>query len=123
MSYYLNFAHIMHRCNKDQASVLLVNNDSSDQYLCSSVPTVPDDTPQMSTCSIKKSEMSSGNWSILLLGNNGIGDPFAWQRDFHLFVAVPQTVTTTSTVIVTVTTTPVVVPSSKFTLEGMPTVD
>ncbi len=49
----------------------------------------------MSTCPVLKGQMSSGNWSILTLGNNGNGDPFSYQRDFTLQVGPQQTVTTT----------------------------
>ncbi|CAK4030452.1 Hypothetical predicted protein [Lecanosticta acicola] len=94
-------------CNNDTASVVLVNDQSSDQYECTSVPTVPNDTPEMTTCPITNNEMSSGNWSLILIGNNGNGNPFAYQRDFYLTVGVPNTTTVTSTVTFTETSTPI----------------
>lgn len=67
-------------CNDDVADVLLVAPDS-DEYLCSQIPTQPDDVNQLSTCPIQKSQMPSGDWLLLILGNNGDGgQPFAWQR-------------------------------------------
>ncbi|KAK0875115.1 hypothetical protein LTR91_013763 [Friedmanniomyces endolithicus] len=82
-------------CQNDTADIILVNEQTSDEYECSRLPTVPDDTRQMSTCPVLKGQMSSGNWSILTLGNNGNGDPFSYQRDFTLQVGPQQTVTTT----------------------------
>ncbi|KAK1814195.1 hypothetical protein LTR12_011393 [Friedmanniomyces endolithicus] len=88
-----------HEClsqgQNDTADIILVNDQTLDEYECSRLPTVPDDTRQMSTCPVLKSQMSSGNWSILTLGNNGNGDPFSYQRDFTLQVGPQQTVTTT----------------------------
>lgn len=66
-------------CNEDVADVLLVD-PNGDEYLCSQIPTTPADTPELSTCPIKKSQMVSGDWMILVLGNNDDGNPFAWQR-------------------------------------------
>ncbi|KAK0944686.1 hypothetical protein LTR29_003913 [Friedmanniomyces endolithicus] len=82
-------------CQNDTADIILVNDQTSDEYECSPLPAVPDDTRQMSTCPVLKSQMSSGNWSILTLGNNGNEDPFSYQRDFTLQVGPQQTVTTT----------------------------
>ena len=85
------------RCNNDTASILLVNNQTLDQYECSLVPTAPDNIPEMSTCPIQKNQMSTGNWAILLLGNNVSGKPFAWQRSFNISVGPQQTITITPT--------------------------
>ncbi|KAK6434756.1 hypothetical protein LTR95_009058 [Oleoguttula sp. CCFEE 5521] len=93
-------------CNNDTASIMLVNDQTSDQHLCSDVPTVPDDVNEMSTCPIMKSQMSSGMWSILALGNNANGNPFAWQRDFTLTAAPQQTTTIYGTITQTVSSTP-----------------
>lgn len=45
---------------------------------------VPDNTSQMTTCPIEKDQMASGEWSILVIGNNADGNPFAYERDFSL---------------------------------------
>ena len=67
-------------CKADVADVLLVD-PNGDEYLCSQVPTTPADTPELSTCPILKSQMITGDYIILVLGNNGDdGDPFAWER-------------------------------------------
>lgn len=95
------------------ATVVLVNDASGDQLQCTSVPTTPDLQSQMSTCPILKSQLATGDWSILILGNNGDGSPFAWERDFYVSVGIPQTTTTTATVTLTHTTTPVTTATSK----------
>lgn len=93
-------------CNKDDAYVLLVQQSTEDEWECSMVPTgtsevlympedwqrsltrftlpVPDNTPQMSTCPIEQDQMPSGEWIIIVIGNNADGNPFAYQRDFSL---------------------------------------
>lgn len=90
-------------CNNDTASIMLINNDIGDQYYCTSIPTVPDDTPEMSTCPVEKSQLVSGNYSIISLGNNGNGNPFAVERDFVLTVGQQQTTTVTVSVPYTLT--------------------
>jgi hypothetical protein len=40
----------------------------------------------MTTCPIEKDQMASGEWSILVIGNNADGNPFAYERDFNLTV-------------------------------------
>ncbi|KAK5118218.1 hypothetical protein LTR85_008198 [Meristemomyces frigidus] len=84
-------------CNNDTASILLVNDDTGDQYDCNSVPTVPDGVSQAPTCPIEKSQLVSGNYSLLTIGNNGNGNPFAYQRDFNLTVGQQQTAMVTVT--------------------------
>jgi hypothetical protein len=69
-------------CNQDLAEVLFVD-PKGDEVLCSQLPTTPDDTAQLSTCPMKKSDMSSGDYILLLIGNNDNGQPFAWQRGKH----------------------------------------
>lgn len=68
-------------CNvgPDLADILLVD-PNGDEYLCSSVATTPANTPVLSTCPILKSQMFSGDWIILVVGNNDDGNPFAWER-------------------------------------------
>ena len=52
----------------------------------------------MSTCPVEKDQMYSGDWSVLLISNNGGGEAIAYERDFYLTVATPSTVTYTPTV-------------------------
>ena len=68
-------------CNTDVADILLI--DPGDvKYLCDDVPTTPDETPQLSSCPIRKDQMYSGHWILLIMGDNGAypAQPFAWQR-------------------------------------------
>jgi len=67
-------------CKDDIADILFVAPDDI-EYLCSQVPTVPENDNKVSTCPIQKNQMTSGHWLLLVLGNNGDeGQPFAWQR-------------------------------------------
>jgi hypothetical protein len=77
---------------------------------------VPSDTSQLSTCPIEDDQMSSGEWTILVIGNNGDGDPFAYERDFSLTVGPQETTSATQTVTYTQTSTPVVNTTSKILL-------
>ncbi|KAI8936240.1 hypothetical protein NX059_006664 [Plenodomus lindquistii] len=93
-------------CNDDVADVLFVD-PSNDEYLCSQIPTVPENSNQISTCPIKKNQMTSGHWLLLILGNNGDdGQPFAWQRDLYLTVGSQITATITPTITVSILSTP-----------------
>ncbi|KXT17145.1 hypothetical protein AC579_2021 [Pseudocercospora musae] len=104
-------------CVEDTYSnIILVNDDTGDQVLCSDVATTPDLVSQMSTCPITKDDMTSGDWSIIAIGNNGDGSPFGWQRDFYLTVGIPQTITITSTLTFSETTTPVATVTSTSTI-------
>lgn len=47
---------------------------------------VPSGTSQLSSCPLEKDQMSTGEWTILVIGNNGDGNPFAYERDFSLTV-------------------------------------
>ncbi|EME78399.1 uncharacterized protein MYCFIDRAFT_205022 [Pseudocercospora fijiensis CIRAD86] len=105
-------------CVEDTYSnIILVNDDTGDQVLCTDVPTTPDLVSQMSTCPITKDEMTSGDWSIIVIGNNGDGSPFGWQRDFYLTVGIPQTTTITSTLTFSETTTPVATTTTTSTIQ------
>lgn len=93
-------------CNNDTASLQLVNQDTSDQYDCGEVPTVPNNASQTATCQIRKDQLVPGNYLIIAIGNNGNGQPFALQRQFTIQVG-PQ-MTTTFRRTAAITTTPVV---------------
>lgn len=74
---------IFEGCNTGVADILLIEPNGV-EHLCDDIPTTPEYTNQLSNCPIQKSQMSSGHWMLLILGNNGNGDPpaqpFAWQR-------------------------------------------
>ncbi|KAI4660485.1 uncharacterized protein J4E78_005188 [Alternaria triticimaculans] len=106
-------------CNADgMADVVLVAPDveetTGEEYLCDKIPTTPDDTNQVADCPIKKNQMSSGHWLLLILGDNEAnedgsnGQPFAWQRDLYLTVGTKVTSTYTATTTDTKTETPTI---------------
>ena len=75
-------------------------------YECTDIATTPDYTPELSTCPISKNQLYSGDWTILVLGNNGDDDSFAYQRVIDLTVGPQQTTTVTPTATYNVTVTP-----------------
>lgn len=99
-------------CQNDYASLMLVNKDTSDQWDCGQVPTVPDNTPQLATCQVQKNQLVSGEYLIIAIGNNGNGQPFSYQREFHIDAGPQQTVTAYPTK--TVTTTPIETTTCKW---------
>ncbi|KAF2198659.1 hypothetical protein GQ43DRAFT_378079 [Delitschia confertaspora ATCC 74209] len=107
-------------CRKGFADVLLVD-PAGDEFLCSQVPT-ENGPPEMSTCPILKNQMASGDWIILILGNNADGWPFAWQRaDFKLDCGPQATVTYVPTVTFNVTSTPLATATSMSTVTAVET--
>lgn len=42
---------------------------------------------------LDKDQLFSGDWSVLIISNNGDADPIAYERDFYLSVGVPATAT------------------------------
>ncbi|KAH0369517.1 hypothetical protein KCU65_g3218, partial [Aureobasidium melanogenum] len=88
-------------CQNDTANNILVD-PNGDQYECSDTPLVPAYTPETVTCSDwPQDKLYSGDWSLVVISNNGDGDPIAYQRDFSLTVGTPTTVTITPTVTAT----------------------
>ncbi|KAF2400759.1 hypothetical protein EJ06DRAFT_521461 [Trichodelitschia bisporula] len=94
-------------CAADNSQNILVD-PQGDQVQCSDTPLLPDNTPEMSTCPLTKSQMISGPWSVVILSNNGNAAPIAYQRDFVLSVAPQNTTTFTPTATMSTTTTPMV---------------
>jgi hypothetical protein len=109
-------------CNNDVADVLFVRPDG-EEYFCTDVNTYPQDQRMLSVCPVRKDQMTSGHWMLLIIGNNGDGYPFAWQRgtyclfhrkhrsiltnlDLYLTVGPQATITKTPTVTFTQSTTP-----------------
>lgn len=74
--------------------------------MCTDTALTPDDTDMLSVCPLRKDQLVSGNWSIIVISNNGDAVPLAAQRDFVLSVG-PQI---TSTITPTITATKVVNP-------------
>lgn len=40
-----------------------------------------------------QTDMFSGDWSVLIISNNGDADPIAYERDFYLTLGTPVTTT------------------------------
>ncbi|RDW56622.1 hypothetical protein BP5796_13087 [Coleophoma crateriformis] len=102
------------------ANVILEGPDSN-SWLCSDISVSPDDTNQISTCPIAKSQMYNGTWILVIIDNNGDNPSFAAQRSFQLVVAPQQTATYTPTVTVVSETTPSVTSTSTSTLTNTTT--
>ncbi|KAF1977464.1 hypothetical protein BU23DRAFT_596376 [Bimuria novae-zelandiae CBS 107.79] len=94
-------------CQPDVAFNVLVD-PSGDQSLCTNTELTPENTDMLSTCPLLKNQLVSGNWSIIIISNNGDGEPLAAQRDFKLSVTPQLTSTVTPTIIATQVTTPIV---------------
>jgi hypothetical protein len=104
-------------CNNATAQLSLVNEDTGDQYDCGSVPTVPNNAPQTATCQVQKSQLTSGTYLIITIGNNGVGNPFADERQFMIEAVPQQTITEYPTA---TATTPVVVTNCKSQRHDIP---
>lgn len=88
-------------CDVDVSNNILVD-PAGDQSECSTTPLTPDDTPQLVNCTQwPKNTLTTGDWSLLIISNNGDGNPIAYERDFSLTVGPQQTLTVTPTVTVT----------------------
>jgi hypothetical protein len=85
---------------RNQQNILVDPN--GDQYECSDTPLTPDYTPETVTCNDwPQDKLYSGDWSLVVISNNGNADPIAFQRDFALDVGTPTTLTITPTVTAT----------------------
>ncbi|RMY19062.1 hypothetical protein D0867_04914 [Hortaea werneckii] len=86
-------------CQADAFANNLLVDPNGDQYLCTDTDIFPDDTTETSTCPLEKQQMWSGDWTVVIISNNGEkGCPIAIQRDFELTVAEPSTEVYTPTV-------------------------
>lgn len=104
-------------CQNDTAHNILVD-PSGDQYECNQTP-MTNDQIETVTCPIDKNKLVSGNWSMIILSNNGDCAPIDYMRQFSLSVG-PQVTrtayggvatilsTSTSVVSTTITSTSVV---------------
>lgn len=109
------FASLFEGCDNDVANNILVD-PNGDEYQCTDTPLQPDDVIELSTCPMDKNEMWTGDWSVLIISNNGDGDPIAYERDFYLSVGIPTTITYTPTVTITSTSTPLVTVTDTSTM-------
>jgi len=100
-------------CQKGASAYNVLVDPTGNQYNCTSTNLTPDNTTVTSTCNINKSQLSSGDWSVLLFSNNGQCAPFNAKREFMLSVGPQQTTTVTPLVVFTSTSTPI---TCKFSL-------
>jgi hypothetical protein len=63
---------------------------------------------------IEKDQLVTGEWTIIVMSNNGDGGPIGYQRDFSLIVGPPITTTITSIVTVPVVSTPLTSVTGEF---------
>lgn len=96
------------------ANVILIAPDG-DSFYCSDVPTTPDYTDAVTTCPIQKNQMYSGDWTLVLLDNNGNNTSFSAKRVIHLDVGEQVTSTVIPTITLSVTQTPTSVVNATIT--------
>ncbi|KAF2159303.1 hypothetical protein M409DRAFT_60889 [Zasmidium cellare ATCC 36951] len=78
-------------CTNDTSNNVLVDPQGN-QAQCSNTNMQPDKQTQLITCSDNpKDTLYNGNWSLLVISNNGNADPIAYQRDFSLDVGSQST--------------------------------
>jgi len=94
-------------CQNDTSNNILID-PSGNSYQCTDTPLLPNDTPGTLSCPIDKDQLSSGDYSLIVISNNGNCDPIAYERDFCLTVGPQQTTTVTPTLIVNTAITPIV---------------
>lgn len=83
-------------CQNDTSHNILVDPNGN-QYECSMTPLLPSDTPETVTCPLDKDQLFTGEWSLLIISNNGDAAPIDYERDFSLIVGPQQTSTVTPT--------------------------
>lgn len=89
----------------EPARVILIT-PKNESIFCSDVATTPDYTDVTSTCPILKNQMYSGEWTLVLLDNNGNGSSFNANRHLYLNVGAQVTEVVTPTITLSVTQTP-----------------
>jgi hypothetical protein len=89
----------------EPARVILIT-PKNESIFCSDVATSPDYTDETSTCPILKNQMYTGDWTLVLLDNNGNGSSFNANRHLHLSVGAQVTSVVIPTITVSVTQTP-----------------
>ncbi|CAK4021784.1 Hypothetical predicted protein [Lecanosticta acicola] len=106
-------------CQNDTADNILVD-PSGTQYECNLTQMQPSDSQQLVTCPINKDQLVSGNWSMIVISNNGQCQPIDYVRQFSLSVGEQSTVSVGPTVTFTSTTTPIssTIVTSTITLES-----
>ncbi|OIW29296.1 hypothetical protein CONLIGDRAFT_414078 [Coniochaeta ligniaria NRRL 30616] len=98
-----SFATIFSGCDAYSTIPILYDPDG-EAHACSDLNMAVSGIQQISFCDLTFSQITTGNWSITIIGSN-----FTLERDFYLVAGPVETVTytVTPTVIVGYTTTPI----------------
>lgn len=91
-------------CQEPARALLITPKNQT--IFCSDVATSPDYTDETTTCPILKNQMYSGDWTLLLLDNNGNASTFNAKRRLHLSVGEQATSIIIPTITLSVTQTP-----------------
>ncbi|KAH0383658.1 hypothetical protein KCU92_g5174, partial [Aureobasidium melanogenum] len=93
-----------YNCQEPARTILITPKNQT--IFCSDVATSPDYTDETTTCPILKNQMYSGDWTLLLLDNNGNASTFNAKRRLHLSVGEQVTSVVIPTITLSVTSTP-----------------
>lgn len=102
-----------YNCQEPARAILITPKNQS--IFCSDVPTSPDYTDETTTCPILKNQMYSGDWTLILLDNNGNASTFNVKRRLHLNVGEQVTSTVIPTITLSVTQTPTSIVNATIT--------
>lgn len=102
-----------YNCQEPARAILITPKNQS--IFCSDVPTSPDYTDETTTCPILKNQMYSGDWTLILLDNNGNASTFNAKRRLHLNVGEQVTSTVIPTITLSVTQTPTSIVNATIT--------
>ncbi|KAH0290104.1 hypothetical protein KCU84_g17979, partial [Aureobasidium melanogenum] len=91
-------------CQEPARTILITPKNQT--IFCSDVATSPDYADETTTCPILKNQMYSGDWTLLLLDNNGNASTFNAKRLLHLSVGEQVTSVVIPTITLNVTSTP-----------------
>ncbi|PKS05756.1 hypothetical protein jhhlp_007585 [Lomentospora prolificans] len=99
---YFSFVSVFQGCSQEAINPVLVD-PLGNNYSCSTITTQPEGQQLTSTCGIPYSSMTSGEWKIIISG-----EQVNVQRTITLTVGVPETetVTATPTIVLGITSTP-----------------
>lgn len=100
---YFSFVTVFQGCQMETINPVLVDPNNN-QYSCSSINTLPAGNQMTSTCGIPFSAMKSGQWRIIMAGQQ-----VQVQRTMTFTVGLPETttITATPTIVIGITSTPV----------------
>lgn len=73
-------------CQDDTSNNILIG-PNGDSFECDGTSLVPADQDMTFSCPVQKSALESGDYSIVVISNNGGCSPIAYQRDFIINAA------------------------------------